>query len=85
MLRKLGLSALAIATVAIGTAASAQDPIGMTAEQAIEIARQEGLVEVEEVDRDDRAWEIEGTDISGREIEVDIDIRTGRVINVERD
>jgi uncharacterized membrane protein YkoI len=40
---------------------------------------------VEEVDRDDGKWEVEGKDASGREIEVDIDARSGKVVKVERD
>lgn len=53
--------------------------------QAIEIARGVGLVRVEEVDCDDDEWEVEGRDVRGREIEVEIDARTGRITEVERD
>jgi hypothetical protein len=58
---------------------------GITAEQAIEIARTAGLVRLEKVDCDDDEWEVEGWDAGGREIEVEIHRRSGRVREVERD
>jgi uncharacterized membrane protein YkoI len=58
---------------------------GISAEQAVQIARSVGLVHVEEVDCDDDEWEVEGRDAGGREIEVEIDRRTGRIREVERD
>lgn len=72
------------------TAPQAQPPAGqqqtmITIERAIEIARNHGLVNVREVERDDRGWEIEGSDAQGRKIEVEIDIRTGEVVDIERD
>jgi uncharacterized membrane protein YkoI len=83
MLGKSTLATFALSALLLGGPAVAQSPI--TAEQAIEIARQQGLVTVEEVDRDDGKWEVEGKDASGREIEVDIDARSGKVVKVERD
>ncbi|MGE8942108.1 PepSY domain-containing protein [Leptospira interrogans] len=85
MLGKSALATLAMATLVLGGPAVAQDRGTITAEQAIEIAKQQGLVTVEEVERDDGKWEVEGKDISGREIEVDIDARSGQVVKVERD
>ena len=89
MLNRLAVAAFA--TLLISGSALAQTPppamqdTSITAEQAISIARQQGLVSVEDVDRDDGKWEVEGKDANGREIEVEIDMRTGRVINVDRD
>lgn len=73
----------AIATSCLVAPAEAQAPAPQqqavtTAEQAIEIAKQHGIVTVDEVDRDDNEWEVEGRDAQGREIEVEIDIRTGQ-------
>lgn len=57
----------------------------ITAEDAIRIARENGVATVTEVDRDGGKWEIEGRDAEGREIEVDIDATSGAVLKVERD
>lgn len=57
----------------------------ISAEQAIEIARRHGLVNVEEIDLDDGKWEVEGRDAQNREIEVEIDVRTGQVVDIDRD
>jgi uncharacterized membrane protein YkoI len=58
---------------------------GISRAQAIHIARSLGMVRVQEVECDDDEWEVEGRDPAGREMEVEIDRRTGRVIEVERD
>ena|SRR5690606_14991788 len=94
---RISMSILAASAVAIGSTALAQPPSPapggqpaaqqqgeITADQALEIARQQGLVNLEEIERDDRKWEVEGTDGNGREIEVEVDLRTGEVIDVER-
>lgn len=57
----------------------------ISAEEAIRIAQENGVVTVTEVDRDTNKWEIEGRDADGREIEVDIDATSGAVLKVERD
>jgi hypothetical protein len=57
----------------------------VTIPQAIEIAREAGLVRVKKVECDDGLWEVEGWTEAGREIEVEIDPRTGRIVKVERD
>ncbi len=92
MLSKIGLTTAALGMLMLAAPASAQtgpqptQPIAsITAEQAIEIAKQQGVVTVKEVDRDDGEWEVEGRDASGREIEVDIDAKTGKVLKVDRD
>ncbi|MFN3614707.1 MAG: PepSY domain-containing protein, partial [Rubrimonas sp.] len=76
-------AAAALLTLALAAPAAAQT---ISAEEAIAIAREAGMVEVRDVELDDgREWEIEGRDAQGRKIEVDIDARTGAVIKVERD
>jgi hypothetical protein len=55
----------------------------LTKAQAVQIARGYGMVEVEEVERKDGGWEIEGRDLRGREVEVRVN-RDGRVTRVER-
>lgn len=67
-------------------AAGQQQPAqgGVTAEQALEIARKHGLVHLKEIERDDGKWEVEGTDAEGREIEIEVDLRTGEVVDIER-
>lgn len=61
-----------------GQAPAPQQQGAVTFEQAIEIAKQNGVVSIGEVDRDDDEWEVEGRDAQGRKIEVEIDARTGQ-------
>jgi uncharacterized membrane protein YkoI len=58
---------------------------GITAEEAIRIARDAGVARVQEVDCDDNRWEVEGRDAQGRKIEVEVHARDGRVIEVDRE
>ena len=48
------------------------------------MARNQGMVDVRELDRDGNVWEIEGHDAQGQEIEVKINILTGEVVSIER-
>lgn len=80
---------LAFVAPAIATAAPPQDSNrargGISANEAIAIARSHGVVRVTDVDRDDGRWEVEGRNRRGRELEVHINIRNGRVIWIDRD
>lgn len=77
------------ATLSLSAAAFSQDrdrPSArreLTETQAIQIARGYGMVEVEEAERENGGWEIEGRDRQGRELEIKIN-RDGRVTRVER-
>lgn len=51
--------------------------------QAIRIARGYGMVRIQEIEREDGGWEIDGRDHRGRQLEVKIN-RRGRVTSVER-
>ena len=54
-------------------------------EEAVRIARAEGMTRVKEIDRDDGDWELEGCTRNGREIEIDIHGATGDILEVEVD
>lgn len=54
-------------------------------QQAIGIARSEGMHRLKEIERDDGEWEIEGCTREGYEFEIDIDGRTGRILDLEID
>ena len=56
----------------------------VTQTEAIEIAADEGIVEVREVKARRGVWKIEGTDSSGTKLEVEIDGETGEVVKRER-
>lgn len=56
----------------------------ITRDQAIEIARQHGLVRLKDVDREDYGWEIEGWTADGREIEVEIN-HDGSIRDIDYD
>ena len=87
--RTLALTAL-FAMPAGGLLAQAPAPIrpGETAismDDARRIAREHGLVRVEEIKLDDGRWEIEGRDGTGAEIEIDLRATDGTVLKMERD
>lgn len=99
MIGKSGIALTAIAALGIGSAALAQQTAptpqgqppagqqqaGVSPERAVQIARDNGMAQISEVDRDGDHWEVEGSDAQGREIEVKINITTGEVISIERD
>lgn len=82
-LKTLALSLACVAAVGAPTIASAQTTISRAA--AIAIAEGAGMQAIEEVDRDDGHWEIEGWDRNGREMEIDIHGRSGEILDLERD
>lgn len=54
-------------------------------EDAMRIARDQGMVRVKEIERDDGEWELEGCTRNGREIEIDIHGATGAILELEVD
>jgi uncharacterized membrane protein YkoI len=54
------------------------------ADEAIEIARANGMVRITHVELDGRDWEVEGYDYRQRRIEMEIDARNGRIKNIDR-
>lgn len=54
-------------------------------EDAVRIARAEGMTRVDEVERDDGKWELEGCTRDGREIEIDIHGATGAILELDLD
>lgn len=88
------LAVLALAAPA--PAALAEDEYGLrggagaggvtvSREEAVQIARAEGMTRVKEIERDDGKWELEGCTRNGREIEIDIHGRTGAILDLEID
>jgi uncharacterized membrane protein YkoI len=75
--------ALAFGIAAV-PAAFAQE-FKISEQQARQIAAERGIVKIEEIERDDGKWEIEGRDKDGREIEIEIHGQTGEVVKYERD
>ncbi|WP_439633598.1 PepSY domain-containing protein [Glycocaulis sp.] len=53
-----------------------------SAEQAIDIAREHGMVRITQVELDGRYWEVEGYDQRRRWMEIEIDARTGHARDV---
>ncbi|HEY5794991.1 MAG TPA: PepSY domain-containing protein [Bosea sp. (in: a-proteobacteria)] len=58
---------------------------GISMDDARRIAKEHGLVRVEEIKLDDGKWEIEGRDSTGAGIEIDLRTTDGSVIKMERD
>ena len=54
-------------------------------DDAVRIARAEGMTRVKEVERDDGKWELEGCTRNGREIEIDIHGATGEILELDVD
>ena len=52
-------------------------------ERAVEIAREQGVATVREVEMDDGNWKVEGTTSEGRRIEVEINPQNGVVVKRE--
>lgn len=89
--RALLLSALLAAPAAL-VQAQTQTPArikpgepAISMDDARRIAKEHGLVRVEEINLDDGKWEIEGRDSTGAEIEIDLRATDGTVIKMERD
>ncbi|HEV7260916.1 MAG TPA: PepSY domain-containing protein [Bosea sp. (in: a-proteobacteria)] len=54
-------------------------------DDARRIAKEHGLVRVEEIKLDDGKWEIEGRDSTGATIEIDLNATDGTVMKMQRD
>ncbi len=84
-LAALGLAALGLS----GTPANADDDRhdrrGIGRAQAIDIAVWSGVDRIEEIERDDGEWEIEGRTYDGCEIELEIDAWSGEILEREID
>ncbi len=52
-------------------------------ERALEIARNQGVATVREIDMDDGRWKVEGSTREGRAIEIEIDAHSGAVLKRE--
>lgn len=87
---KLLLTAIA-ASAFLGAAplATAKDrddykgPYNVSQDEAIEIARANGMVEIWETERDDGLWEIEGANADGDKLEIEISGQTGELLKIE--
>lgn len=82
----VGGAALAQQTMPVqpGQPSTGQQQAKVSPEQAIQMARNQGLVDVRELDRDGDVWEVEGHDAQGQELEVKINILTGEIVSIER-
>lgn len=89
--RALLLSAMLAASAGV-TQAQTQPPApieprepAISMDDARRIAKEHGVVRIEEIELDDGKWEIEGRDSAGAEIEIDLRAHDGAVIKMERD
>lgn len=55
-------------------------PEEITIDEALEIARADGLVLIREIDFDDGRWEVEGRNDAGHRIEIRIDGASGEIV-----
>lgn len=87
--RALTLAAL-LALPAAGALAQTPAPIrpgdtAITMDDARRIAREHGIVRVEQIELDDGKWAIEGRDGTGSEIEIDLRATDGTLLKMQRD
>lgn len=95
-MRKLLLSVATVALLGLTSAAWAQenpqenlqnnpqDTSLITAQEALAMARNIGVVSLKELEFYEDTWEIEGNDPDGKDIAVNVDATTGAIIKVDR-
>ena len=66
-------------------ASGSEQAYTISRDEAVQIARAEGMARVKEVERDDGKWELEGCTRNGQEIEIDIHGRSGAILDRETD
>ncbi len=62
-----------------------QRGLNISLQEAMDIARANGMARITDVDLDDDEWEIEGRTADGREIDIDISARDGRIKDLDID
>lgn len=65
--------------------ANAERTYTVSRDEAVRIARGEGMTRISEIERDDGKWELEGCTRNGREIEIDIHGASGAILELEID
>ncbi|WP_371347375.1 PepSY domain-containing protein [Ancylobacter sp. IITR112] len=78
----LSLAPVLTACVLVAAPALAQTPT-TGIEDALRIARDNGVASVTKIELDDGKWEVEGRNADQREIEIDIDRTSGKVLKTE--
>lgn len=79
------LIALALAAPAPLALAQTSGAAEISREQAIDIAKRQGMAHVLEIELDDNEWEIEGCSSDGRELDIDVHSRSGDILKYDLD
>ncbi|MGA0530724.1 PepSY domain-containing protein [Hansschlegelia sp. KR7-227] len=53
-------------------------------QQALELARKQGMATIYEMELEQGRWALDGNAADGRHIELDLDARTGEIIQIKR-
>ncbi|RTL94417.1 PepSY domain-containing protein [Ancylobacter aquaticus] len=77
------LPALALATLFAAPALAQTPATGI--EDALRIARENGLATITKIEMDDGKWEVEGRNAAQQRIEIDIDPASGKILKTETD
>jgi hypothetical protein len=85
-MRKFAASALVAAMIGAASPALAQSASGseFSMQRAVFIAREIGVVGINQVNFYDGKWQVSGRDPGGQNIKVEVDAETGAVMNVDR-
>ncbi len=90
MKRTLAMAIIGVAIAAPAPIAFADDDdyrggFRISRTEAIAIAHDNGMHHVQEIERDEGKWELEGCTYDRREIEIDIHGQSGRILEFEID
>lgn len=77
------LPALALATLFAAPVLAQTPAIGI--DDALRIARENGLATITKIEMDDGKWEVEGRNAAQQRIEIDIDPASGKILKTETD
>ena len=80
--------AVALVLVSAGGLALAQQPeaaADLTMIQVVQKLESMGYTNIHDVEKDDRAWEVEATAPNGTRVELELDLNDGRIVHEEAD
>jgi hypothetical protein len=84
----VGAAVVAVAVASVGGVAFAQQPeaaADLTMIQVVQKLESMGYTNIHDVEKDDRAWEVEATAPNGTRVELELDLKDGRIVHEAND